>query len=430
MRWNALTTTGVLVALAVTACGSREAPAAHSPGQVKAADVARAPAGSASTDALVTGLYQLGGDLYRVSPSEDGNTVLSPLSVALAFSMVRVGARGQTAAELDRVLHLPATGRDEAFNRLMQELRTTDVAPPRPSPSATVPAGSHPAPPVLAIANALFLQQGQQVGSDFLRVLAADYGAGVRTVDFGSSRALATINDWVRRQTADRITRLFDSLDPATQLVLADAVYLKAQWREPFELETRSLPFTRPDGTAVSAPTMGTQTELRYASSSRWQAVELPYAGGTLAMWVIVPRKGAAVGDLLTAGTLTTVGRTLQRTLVDLSLPRWDLATDVDLAEALQRLGLRVPFSEQADFSGIARNLSITQAVHRANITVDEWGTEAAAVTGFAMGVSGMAPAPQPVVVKADHPFAFVIVDTASHAPVFLGSVGDPTAGS
>jgi serpin B len=166
--------------------------------------------------------------------------------------------------------------------------------------------------------------------------------------------------------------------------------------------------------------------KLRYASGSGWQAVELPYAGSDLAMRIVVPTGRTAPADLLAPSVQAAVATGLRPSMVDLSLPRWKATSGVDLGAALPRLGMPTPFGPAADFSGIAAGLRIQQAVHRATITVDEWGTEAAAVTGLAFATSGMAPG-SAVTVRADHPFAFSIVQTSTGVPLFVGHVADPT---
>jgi serpin B len=277
---------------------------------------------------------------------------------------------------------------------------------------------------VVAIANGLFIQNGLPVTDGFLRTLASQYDAGARIVDFPTGQGAEQINAWVREQTAQRITKLFDQLDPATRLVLANAVYLKADWQTPFAKDpTTDATFTRADGTTVAVPMMHQQEPLRYASGQGWQAVELPYAASELAMRVIVPQGTLTPAALLSPGTLTQVAAGLRPGQVDLFLPRWDFATDLALLPALNRLGL----TALDDFSGMSQErLELDQAVHRANITVDEWGTEAAAVTGLSFAVSGLAQ-PQ-FVVRADRPFAFTIVHQPTGAPLFIGHVADPLA--
>jgi serpin B len=111
---------------------------------------------------------------------------------------------------------------------------------------------------------------------------------------------------------------------------------------------------------------------------------------------------------------------------VALSVPRWQYTSSMDLVAALGRLGLTLPFTPAADFGGISPGLFVNQAVHRATITVDEWGTEAAAVTGLAFATAGHSPAK--IQLTVDRPFAFAIVHTATGVPLFLGQVADPSA--
>lgn len=424
----------IAVAATLTACASSVGAAkpegsTTAPTEIRASDVARADAGSVSTSALVEGINSFGHDLYAKAAAGGGNVVISPLSIAVVMSMARAGAAGTTAAQIDAAMHFPATNRDAAMNALTRNLATQDAAPPLPSPAASRDANTPPAAPILAIANGMFVQQGFQLGQPFLRTMAADYGSGVRAVNFGSPSATEEIDAWVRAQTADRIQKLFDSLDPDTKLVLADAVYLKADWASPFaEDPTSDATFTTAAGTKLTVPTMHQNGSLGYASSSGWQAVALPYAGGTLTMWVIVPRANTSLADLLAPPTLAQISSGLRPTPVSLALPRWKSTTNLNLVPALEQLGINAAFSSSdADFFGISSGLYIEQAVHRATITVDEWGTEAAAVTGLAFPASSMM-AP-PLTVRADHPFAYAIVNPQTGAVVFEGSVADPAAG-
>jgi serpin B len=281
----------------------------------------------------------------------------------------------------------------------------------------------------VAVANGLFVQQGVEIKQPFLEILARHYGAGVRVVDFGAGTAKPAIDAWVREQTAERIEKLFDQLPPETRVVLANAIYLKADWKVPFVKEPLTNgPFTLADGTVIDVAMMRRVDELmRYAEGDGWQAVEIPYAGDELAMWVLVPERGGSPAELLAPSVLAEVETAMTDGVVELGLPRWDFATDLDLEPPMTDLGMEIPFEPAADFSGMTDlDLWIEQAVHRANITVDEWGTEAAAVTGLAFRVSGP---PEPdVVVHADRPFAFVLRHTPTGTPLFIGQVADPTA--
>lgn len=390
---------------------------------LSAQGVSREVPQEAPVEQTVAGLTKFGHDLYTVAAAPAKNTVISPLSIGFAFGMARAGAAGQTASQLDHVFGFPASGPHAAFNDLDRQIGTVGQLPPRQSPGATRAPDERPAPPVVAIANGLFIQDGLPVADGFLRTLASQYGAGARI--FPSGRGAEQINAWVREQTAERIDRLFDRLDPATRLVLANAVYLKADWQTPFAKNpTTDATFTRADGTTVAVPMMRQQESLRYASGQGWQAVELPYAESDLAMRVIVPQGALTPADVLSPRTLNQVEARLQVGQVELFLPRWDFATDLDLLPTLNTLGL----TSLDDFSGMSQDrLALDQAVHRANITVDEWGTEAAAVTGLVFLVSAP-PQPQ-FMVRADRPFAFVVVHQPTGAPLFIGHVADPLAG-
>lgn len=394
-------------------------------GVLMAQGVSREVPRDAPIEQTVTGLTKFGHDLYTVAADPAKNTVISPLSIGYAFGMARAGAGGQTASQLDQVFGFPASGPHAAFNDLDRRIGTVGEPSPRRSAGATRAPGERPIPPVVAIANGLFVQDGLPVVDGFLRTLASQYGAGARVVDFHSGQAAGQINAWVREQTAERITRLFDQLDPETRLVLANAIYLKAEWQTPFVKElTVNEMFTRADGTTVAVPMMNQQESLRYASGQGWQAVELPYAGSELAMWVIVPQGMHTPAEVLSPDTLSQVQAGLRSEQVALSMPRWDFGTDLDLLPALKKLGL----TALDDFSGMSpEHLELGQAVHRANITVDEWGTEAAAVTGLVLDVS--APAHPPLVVRANRPFAFAIVHRPTGAPLFIGHVADPVGG-
>lgn len=383
----------------------------------------------------VDGMTAFGHALMTQASDPSKNFIASPASIAFAFGMVRAGARGETATQIDDVLGFPTSGPHLALNAVTRQVVTTDHAPPRPSGDTKREPGEKPKPPVVAVANALFAQDGFAIREAFLQTLKEHYDTGVQALDLQSPAALETINAWVRQQTAERITKLFEELNPDTMLVLANAVYLKADWAVPFEKsDTHDETFTKADGGTVRAPMMTRMGSFRHASGADWQAAELPYAGGELAMWIVVPTSKPTAETpfqpvtLLRPELLQDVASGLQTGRARVAMPRWDFATNLELASLLQGLGMTVPFSaRRADFTGIADDLYIDQAVHRANITVDEFGTEAAAVTGLAMRVTSMPVEPK-TVIRADRAFAFAVVHLPTQTPLFLGQVADPTA--
>jgi serpin B len=167
-----------------------------------------------------------------------------------------------------------------------------------------------------------------------------------------------------------------------------------------------------------------------YVARDGWQRVTVPYVNGQLTMRIVLPAQRATSIDQLGPALAAATQRAPSdaNAIVDLTLPRWDTATDLPLAPALQKLGAAGLFGARADLSGIASGLFVSAAVHRANITVDEKGTEAAAVTGIA--VAAGAQAGEPVTLHVDRPFAWAIVHEPTGTPIFTGHVTDPTTAS
>jgi serpin B len=181
------------------------------------------------------------------------------------------------------------------------------------------------------------------------------------------------------------------------------------------------------------------------ATSKGWAAVRLPYLGNQLAMTVIVPDDLEAFEKTLTAARLAELTQvsyegsqegTLEDQKVDLSMPRFSLASDMSLGETLAAMGMPTAFDPtSADFTGIASpdrtgepGLHIAKVIHQANIDVDEKGTEAAAATAVSMATGGPGDESKPIVIRADRPFLFVLTDVPSGTVLFLGRVADPAA--
>ncbi len=156
--------------------------------------------------------------------------------------------------------------------------------------------------------------------------------------------------------------------------------------------------------------------------------MELPYIGGSLALDVIVPDDMAAFERSLTADRLAAVTGALAARRVELTMPRFGIETQADLAATLAGLGMPLAFDrDRADFTGITPELPlyIARVVHQANIDVDEKGTTAAAATAVVIAATGMPV--EPLAFAVDHPFLFVLRDVPTGTVVFLGRVMDPT---
>jgi serpin B len=405
-----------LLAASLTACGNETADRA---GQARAgggallqSKVARnAPDDSTDLAAAADGLRRLGHDLASHLPPESGtagNQVFSPASLAIAFAMLREGAGPQSAHEIDQVIGLPEN-RQAAYNRIVTAL--TDVGQ-----------GDR-----LEINDAMFVDPDFQVRQAYLDTIQRWYGAGLHQTAFPSP-ALDDINGWVDDKTHGRIPKLLEQLDPSAVFALVNTIYLDAKWEKPFDpADTSEDPFTTGSGERVSVKTMHNQTELDLVDGDGWQAVRLPYAGGELSMWVLLPDDAGEPSDLLRPEVLRGLPDAASPTLVKLALPRWDTKTNADLVPVLQDLGMDAAFGA-GQYPALTNDprLQISDVVQQANITVGEKGTVAAAATAIVGEVSAVQPEGVPF--AADHPFAFAIVHDDTGVPLFEGVVSDPSA--
>jgi len=399
------------------------------PSAIKPTPVARAVPAAGATELadLVGGNTAFTFDLYQVLRTEaDGNFLYSPYSLSLALAMAYAGARGETGRQMADTLHfsLPQEQLHPAFNTLSQEMdRRVQGA------GGTDGRGFR-----LNVANCLWGQEGYRFLSEFLDLLAANYGAEMRRLDFArEEKARKTINDWVSQQTEGRIQELIPAgiLDAATRLVLTNAVYFNAAWARPFDpRRTQDGVFHLLDGSSVRIPMMHQEGSFAYAEGPDYQAVELPYDGHQIAMVILLPAQGQfeAFEGSLAAKRVEGILEGLAERQVALTMPRFEFESGCDLGTALTAMGMPLAFTLQADFSGMTADgeLFISDVIHRATISVGEVGTEAAAATAGVMPPSAI---PEDLVtVAVDRPFVFLIRDVPTGTLLFLGRVVDPRA--
>jgi serpin B len=339
------------------------------------------------------------------------NLAVGGYSMNQVLGMLYAGARGTTATDMQRALEwtMPPERLHATLNALDLEIgtRAEDV--------------------VLTAANRMWGQKGLALQTEFLDVLTRNYGAPLALADFAAApeQARATVNDWVKRATGDKIAELFPAgtINGLTRLVLANAIYLDAPWKYKINrAHTSPAPFQLLDGTQAMVPMMHYDEFLPSASDPEWQAVELPYQGDELAMVVIVPRNLRSFEMQLTPGKLDEVFARIREGGIHLSLPRFKFSFHSSLRQALTGLGLGSLFGG-ADFSGIsaATDLNVEHFEHEVFVEVDEEGTRAAAATGASLLASH-----GPTVV-VNRPFLFAIRDRPTGTLLFLGRVVDPS---
>jgi serpin B len=388
----------------------------------------RSAAATAAATIAVRSTNTLGLDLLRSLGPSGTNVVLSPYSIEAALAMADAGAARGTAQQINAVLHAhDATALDASNVTLGRHLLLATRAP-RGTPRGDAA--------TLHLANGLWTQSGLALRVPFSGTLANDFAASPQLLDFRDRprRSRLAINQWVAERTAKLIDHLMPegSITAQTALVLADAIYLKAHWSNPFDPRRTSISSFYTDAGAKRQVPFMTEapTELEYASEPGYRAVALPYLHSSLSMLVVMPAARTLVQfeGRLTAGSLDQLIGSLRGSLVQLRMPRFHVHWRAKLNDVLAALGMPLAFSDMADFSGITAQMSLKiQAVeHAADLKVDEQGTVAAAATGISfMHTSGFGGPVRRLTL--DHPFLLFLRDDQTGAILFAARVADPS---
>jgi serpin B len=384
------------------------------------------PAANPDQSAAVNGSNAFAIDLYGRLSAKPGNLFFSPESISTAFAMTYAGAHGQTETEMARVFHftLPPERLHPAIGALLAGMNA-----PHQGYS-------------LSVADALWAQKDENFLPAYLKLVQTNYGAGFHPVDFKSApdSVRATINQWVEKQTNNKIQNLLGpgTVMPISRLILTNAIYFKAAWADQFSKNlTEKKDFHLSASHTIQAPTMYNSDGYYYFKGPSFQALLLPYEKDEISMLILLPDSVDGLPALersLTAANLEKWSTALSYAHeVVVSLPSFKITQQFELSSTLEGLGMKSAFDpNSADFSGMTgdKSLVISAAIHKAYIDVDENGTEAAAATAVIMMPGAAAPMrnpPPPINFTADHPFLFLIRDNASGAILFMGRVTDPT---
>ncbi len=406
-------------ALTLTACAATSEPSHDRP----EADVAKARQ-------LTPSLNDAGFAIFRAAQEGDENLAVSPLSIGTAFGMVDVGASGPVKDALQELFQYWLTGEDrlQGFNSL--DLSASSEA----GKGAENAEGETVDLPIVRIANRVFVDQEFSPNPDYIATVGRYFGADaieapLRT-DPQKSRDM--IDRWISQRTEGLIPKIMPPTQPNsdTQLILANAVYLKAQWHFPFDAEdTFPRDFSLADGTIIQADAMYQTVRTGSVSTDQYAAAVLPYVGD-LEMLVVVPTEGS-FNDVvagLSQDFLDTLDGQWESQQTAIQLPRFTTGSTVDLRDVIEnRLGITTLFGVEG-LDGIGPQLAVSSAIHATKVIVDEEGTEAAAATVIGIEIAS-APVDEPLAVIADRPFLYLIRDTTTGAVLFVGRIMDPTAG-
>jgi serpin B len=378
-------------------------------------------------DTLCSGNSAFAFELYKQLISTTNDSLFySPYSISIALAMAYAGANGETEEQMADVLKFMLDNDDlhAAFNKLSIELNSRDDVTNNEDAQGFQ----------LSVVNAIWGQTDYKFNSAFLDVLAKNYDAGIRLLDYinKTEQSRITINDWVSEQTKQRIKDLIPqgAISGMTRLVLTNAIYFKAAWLNQFEKNnTHDDSFYLLDGSEVTASMMHQSESFGYTEGNGYQAVELQYDTNELSMIIIAPEAGyfEDFESSLTSDVVEGIIDDIDYQEVELTMPKFSFSSQFSLNDVLQAMGISDAFdSSRADFSGMTDedSLFISNVIHKAFVSVDEEGTEAAAASAVIMDTTGMPL--EPAVVVLDHPFIFFIRDIATNTILFIGRVVNP----
>ena len=356
--------------------------------------------------------------LPNLESNEQGNIFISPTSLFMALSMVYNGADAETKEEMAKVLNseeIDIAELNKANASLLSKLHNE---------SENID---------LKVGNSIWLNEKFHFQDEFAQNNRDYYDAEISEIDITDSKSADLINKWVADSTNNKIDEMVKApLNQDLVTLLINAVYFKGEWKYKFyENETVEKPFNLENGTTKTIPLMSLNEELSYMENDHFQAVSLPYGEGDMSMNVFLPRENSSIQEFektLTTKKLDRWNSEFYPTVGNVMLPKFKMDYEVELNDALKKLGMREAFYQDANFSkmiGENKKIQISLVKQKTFIDVNEKGSEAAAATSAIM-----VPTSEPAnafQMEVNRPFFFTITHQATGAILFMGSIADPS---
>lgn len=371
--------------------------------------------------AIIESDNAFGLDIYKlIAAEEEGNLMISPLSISMALSMAYNGAESETKAEMAEALRAKDFTRAElndTYKTLIEALTTVDKEV------------------AMEIANSIWYSKDYPVQENFLTVNQQYYDAEVTSGDFSDPAMPDQINGWVSDKTHEKIPTIIETIDPATVMFLINAIYFNGNWTQEFNEENSyDGLFARAEQDYVETKFMQRLDTVNYLSNDLFSAIQLPYGKGNFNMMLFLPNNDKTISDVTEqldgSKWKTWQSQFVKTNDVDIVIPKFKIEYQKKLKEVLQVMGMEIAFTEGADFSSINsdRNLFISEVIHKTFIDVNEKGTEAAAVTAIVFDVTSFDPnEPQKIYFHCVKPFIFAITEKDTGAILFMGQVKEPS---
>jgi len=387
----------------------------------------------------VDAVNDLGLDLYRLeTATSPRNIVLSPYSISTALAMTMEGAAANTREEMEKVLHLDK--KSGVSIQALAKLRMTleKAAGDNADATAKKYRGEKVDKLELRIASRLFGSESGDYRTDFLKTVEDRWKAPLEKLDFtNAGTARSRINSWVEEQTGTRIRNVVpeNGVDERTRLLLVNALYFKAAWHYEFAAwDTTPQPFYVDGKTTANVPIMFMAKYFGYTKEKDFSVISVPYLERDFQFLILLPdqRDGlASLSKSLAAVQLRQYSNLPRNCQVKLHLPKFKIAPEAsNLTAHLTALGMKSAFGAPANFSRMMQTSKDRESpvmagvLHKAMVSLDEKGTEAAAAVSNE--VMADFKEPPPVNVDVDHPFLFAIQHQGTGVCLFIGCVNDP----
>ncbi len=354
-------------------------------------------------------------EVTAAEPASD-NVFVSPLGLHMALGMLLNGADGETASQIVETLRtkgISLADLNAAYQSLIDGLPQADSRV------------------MLGLANSMWYRQGFKVEDDFTNVLKQSFQAETNSLDFSSPKALERINGWASDKTNGKVKKVLDVIDPATVVILMNALYFKGDWQTQFDAkQTTDAPFYLANGEEKNVKMMRTKSDFEGVSGGNFSALRLPYASGQFNMTLLLPDQGSSVGEViegLDANAWNSLNGDLRKSGYEVGLPRFKLDYEVELNEVLRAMGMPIAFTGAADLTKINRagGLYVSLVKQNSYLGIDEKGTEAAAVTTILIEKTSVGTPVTPKFI-CDRPFVLVISERTSNTILFMGKIMNP----
>ena len=350
-----------------------------------------------------------------LSGNSDNDFFFSPFSIITAFGMVYAGSQNETAIEIQNALNLTPEIH-ENLGSLANDLTKKSFYS----------------------ANKVWLNNDLKLLETYNNILKKYYSSEAALVDFNSkpNETKNIINDWVSKNTRNKIRNLIQKIQPGTRMILTNAVYFNAKWRKAFDKnKTQKRPFKRfpDDSSNFEVDMMSKLDNFSYGEVDNSKIIRIPYdiENRSFSFIAVLPPENWDNNFLknINQELFSKWLKSLKRHKVDLWLPKFKNEKRYELKYIFQQLGVKIAFTNSADFRGIAAKqniiepLKISEIIHQSFIEVDEEKTEAAAATAIGMMRATSAPRPQLIIKEfhADRPFIYFIIDDDTNTILFMG---------